>query len=65
MCVAYHDSTEHAEQEGGYGRHAGGEEVRVPVDGDVVVVHAALEEEVLRQGDALVDGEPVTLQVTS
>lgn len=54
-----HDGAEDAEAEGQDGGDAGREEARVVPDGDVVL--AALEDEVLAQGDAFVDGEPVAL----
>lgn len=49
-----HDGAEDAEAESEHGREAGGQEFRVVPDGDVVF--ALLEDEVLGQGDAFVDG---------
>lgn len=54
-----HDGAEDAEAEGEHGGEARREQARVVPDGDVVF--ALLEDEVLRQGDAFVDGEPVAL----
>lgn len=56
-----HDGAEDAEAKGHNGRDAGREEGGGGVDGDVV--GAAGEDEVFRQGDAFVDGEPVTLGI--
>lgn len=54
-----HDGAEDAEAEGEHGGAAGGQELARVVDGDVVL--ALLEDEVLGEGDAFVDGEPVAL----
>ena len=54
-----HDGAEDAEAKGHDGCQARRQEARVVPDGDVVF--AALEDEVLGQGDAFVDGEPVAL----
>ena len=56
-----HDGAEDAEAKGQDGGDAGREEAGVVPDGDVVF--AAFEDEVLGQGDAFVDGEPVALCV--
>lgn len=49
-----HDGAEDPEAEGEYGGDAGWEQARVVPDGDVVF--ALLEDEVLGQGDAFIDG---------
>ena len=54
-----HDGAEDAEAEGEHGGAAGGEQLARVVDGDVVL--ALFEDEVLGEGDAFVDGEPITL----
>ena len=56
-----HDGAHDAEAEGHDGGDARWQPGGVAVDGDVVAGEAALEEEVLGQGDAFVDGEPVAL----
>lgn len=59
-----HDGAKDAEAEGDDGGDAGREEVRGGVVGGVVAGDAAFEEEVLGEGDAFVDGEPVALDFT-
>jgi len=56
-----HDSAEDPKTEGDNGGDARWKQTRVLIDSKVVPGKAAFEEKVLYEGDAFVDGEPVTL----